>query len=130
MLQGTGLCHADGGGNRRRSVSRDEGVVDSLVRLRKAGDAARLTKRMKVIPPPGDDLVGIALMPDVKNKPVPLRIVDPVDGDGKLHRAQVGRKVSACPRDAVDFKASKLVTEQRQIALIQFFDIRRRIDRF
>lgn len=59
------------------------------VRLREAGDTAELPQRRKRFAPPGQELVHIALVSDVEYEPVALGIVDTVDCDRKLHRAEV-----------------------------------------
>lgn len=63
--------------------------MHTFVRLREAGDTAELPQRRKRFAPPGQELVHIALVSDVEYEPVALGIVDTVDCDRKLHRAEV-----------------------------------------
>ena len=68
-------------------MSGDKGVVHAFARLGKAGDAAKLTQRGKLLPPPGEDLVTIALVSHVEHQPVAGRIKHAVDRHCQLHRA-------------------------------------------
>ena len=64
-------------------------VVHALIRLREAGDAAKLPQRRKRLAPAGQELMHIALVSDVEYEPVALGIVDTVNCDRELHRAKV-----------------------------------------
>ena len=46
----------------------------------------------------------IALMPHVKNQPVPAGVEDPVDGHRDLHRTQIGSQMAPRPGHAVNQK--------------------------
>ena len=92
-------------------MARDKGVVLRLVRLREAGDTVALAQGVKALPAARDDLVGIALMAHIENEPVLRRVVDPVDRDGELHRAEIGREMPTGFGDALDLEAPQLLTE-------------------
>ena len=64
------LGHAQRHRDRVGGMSGDKGVVHAFARLGKAGDAAKLTQRGKLLPPPGEDLVTIALVSHVEHQPV------------------------------------------------------------
>ena len=79
---------------------------------------------------PGNDLVGIALVADVKNDAVHSTVVNPVDGKRELHRAEIGRQMAARPGDGIDLEGAQLIAQRTQLCRIQLFDIGRRLDAF
>ena len=91
--QRPGTGHAQGHGHRIGGVTGDEGVMDALPGLRKAGEAVQLTEGRKKLLPTGEGLVDIALVAYVEDQAVPLRIEAAVDSHGELHRPQVGGQV-------------------------------------
>ena len=66
----------------------NEGIVHTFGRVRKAGQTIQLPELLEALAASGQDLVGIALMPHIKNALVPR---------GQLDRAEVGGKMSARP---------------------------------
>ena len=101
----------------------DKGIVVRLIGLGKAGDPAVLAKGGEAVPPPGDDLVGIALMSNIENQPVLCRVIDPVDGYGELNGAEVGGQMPAGAGNAVHLKTAQLRTQGLKLLAAQFFDI-------
>ena len=87
--------------------------MHALIRLRKPGNAAELPQRGKRFAPSGQDLVHIALMTDIKYEPVALCVVDTVDRDRKLHRAEVRSKMTAGFRETLYQKRTKFRTQCR-----------------
>ena len=50
---------------------------------------------LELLAAPGEELVRVALVPDVPDHGVAGRIEDPVDGEGQLDHAEVGREMPA-----------------------------------
>ena len=73
----------------------DKSVVTALIWLREAGNSAVLAQCGEAIAPPGQDLMGVALMPDVKNDAIRSGIVNAMQRNGELNRAQIGREMPA-----------------------------------
>jgi hypothetical protein len=96
--------------------------------LGKARDAAVLTQRAKIFSSSREDLVGVALMPHVKNQPIPPGIIDPMQGDCQLHDAQIGRQMAAGFGYAPDQAFPDLGAQRLQSVLRQFFYVFRTID--
>ena len=102
MGQGPGPCHAQGHADRVGGVTGDEGVVDAFLRLGKTGHAAEFAERWKLFHPPGQQLMDVGLVSDVKNETVPGGVEDAVDGHRKLDHAQIGGQMAAGPGDRID----------------------------
>ena len=122
--QGPRLCHPHRDRDRVGSMAGDEGVVIGLTRFGEPGDAAVLTQRAETIPAAGDDLVDIALMPDIENDAVNRRVIDAVKGQGQLHGAQVGRQMSAGLGNRLDKEDAHFIRKGFQFLLRQRLDIR------
>jgi hypothetical protein len=86
----------------------DESVIPGLARLREAGESLKLSEGRKGLPASCQDFMRIALMANVENESVPRGVIYAVNGDGQLHRSEIGGKVPARLGDAVDLKAAKL----------------------
>ena len=71
-------------------------IVHTLVWLRKTGDTAKLTKRMKSFFSPGEDFMHITLVTYVKQEPIPTRIINTMERHSELHDAEIGRQMTAC----------------------------------
>jgi len=71
-------------------VARIEGVVGALRALGEAGDASRLAYALELLAAAGDELVRVALMPDVPYDGVARGIEDPMHREGELDDAEVG----------------------------------------
>ena len=121
--EGPGAGHAEGDGDRVGSVPGDKSVVDRFTGLGKARNAPVLAEAGKAVAAAGEDLVRIALVPDVKNEPVPRRVVDAVDRQRQFDRTEIGREMSAGFGDALDLKLTELVTEGMELVMIQLFDV-------
>ena len=83
-------------------MSRHKGVVDALSRLRKAGQSPKLPQSSHLLPPARQHLMGVALVPHVKDQAVHAGVKHPVDGHRQLHRAQIGRQMAPGPGDILD----------------------------
>ena len=84
-----GPGHADGQGKRRIAVARDEGIVDALPGIRKAGNPIQLPQMGKAGLTAGEKLMGIALMTYIKDNFVLGRVERPMQGHRQLNGAEV-----------------------------------------
>ena len=55
----------------------------------------QLAQPTHLIPAPGEQLVGIALMAHVEDQLIPGKIKGTMQGDGQFHHAQVGGQMAA-----------------------------------
>ena len=107
----------------------NKGVVDALMGLWKAGKPVQLAEGSKPIPAAGQDFMDITLVAHVEDKAVPLRVKDPVDGNGQLYYSQVGGQVPSGPGNARYKKLPQLLAELGELALRQRPDVGGRVDR-
>ena len=96
-------------------MSRDKGVVPALIGFREAREAAVLTQGIEAVSPPGDDLVGIALVSHVKDDPVLFGVIDAVQRQRQLHGAEIGRQVPAGFGYGLHQKAAQLSGKLREL---------------
>ena len=80
-----GPDHTQSHRHRVGGVAGDEGVVDALYRFGEAGDSAVLPQGGHGLPPPGEDLVAVALVAHVKDQAVLPGVEHPMDGHRQLH---------------------------------------------
>ena len=104
----------DGGG----AVARVKGIAVALLALRESAHAAVLAQPVKPGPAPGQDLVGVGLVPHIPDHLVLRKMEDPVHGDGELHHTQVGGQVAACPADLLDQELPDLPRQLLQFLLL------------
>ena len=103
-------------------------VIYALFPLRKAGKSAQTAQRRERLTPAGEELVGIALMTDVKDEFVFGAIEDAVHCDDDLDDAEIGRQMPAVGKHDGDDLFAKFRGEFVQLCSIQFFDVGRRSD--
>ena len=70
---------------------------------------AALTERANTIPTPGQDFMGIALMPDIPDHPVIGRIKQVMDRNGQFDHTKTGTKMPACDRYRINQLFSQLI---------------------
>ena len=95
-------------------MGRAERVVLALHATRKAGEAAFLTERVEPGIPAGQDLVPIGLVAHVPDEDVPGGIVDRVERDRDLHRAEAWGEMPARARDDLDDPVPDFLRELRE----------------
>ena len=100
--QGFRLGHAVGGGDGGATMSRDEGVVFALARPWEPAQAVFLAEGMELFHPPGEQLVGIALMPHVPDQAIQRRIKNLMQSHRQLHHPQIGGQMAAGLRDGLN----------------------------
>ncbi len=83
-------------------MRRAERVIFALGALGEAGEAAAHAQRADAVAPAGQDLVRIALMPDVPDQLVLGRVEHIMDGCGELDHAEPGAQMAASDADRAD----------------------------
>ena len=110
---------AQGGADRGRGVGRAERIVFALAALGEAGQAPALAQGADAVAPPGQDLVRIALMPDVPDQDVLGRLEHMVQRRGQLDHAQTRAQVPARHRHGVDRLDPHLVRQLLKLGDIE-----------
>ena len=113
-VQIAGHCHAQRCGKRCGRMSRFPAVMLALMALLKAGQSLVLPQRRELPRPPGEDLMDIALVSDIKQDAVARRIKDDMQRKRKLYDAQIAGKVAARPGDRLDEKGTDLSGQRLQ----------------
>ncbi len=121
--------HSQRRGNRRRRMRGAEGVVFALATTRKAGRTAPLAQPAHLLAAPGQDLVGIGLVPDIPDHAIAGRVVCVVQGDGQLDRAEVGRQVTAGLGDGFEQECAQLAGKLAQPRTVEPSQVGGRVDR-
>ena len=88
-------CHTHGGGDAGGGVADAERVVLALGALGKSRQSAGLAHAVHLSHAAGKNFVGIGLVTHIPDNAVVRRVVDIVQGDGKLDHAQASAKMSA-----------------------------------
>ena len=110
-------------------VADPERVAGTLVALRKRREPSPPAHRVHPVAPAGEDLVRVALVPHVPDDPVMGRVVEIVERDGELDRAETGREMPAVPGDGLDQIPAKLPGDVAQRMPGQPAEVRRGVDR-
>ena len=129
-LQSAGAGHAQRCGHGVGGVACHKGIVDALIRLGKAGQAAELPQRGKQLPPPCQSLMNVALVAYIEHQPVRGRVEHTVNGHGQLHRSQIGRQMPAGTGYLLNEELPQLDAQQLRLLLGQALHVRRRMDIF
>ena len=119
MLQRAGTRHAESGGDGAGGVTGHKRIRHALRRLWEARKAAEHTQCAEFVPPAGQDLVDIGLMPHVEQEPVTARIEYPLQRNTQLDNAEVRGQMTARPGDIQHQKLSNLVAKLAQLRVIQ-----------
>src|SRR5659263_259688 len=121
--------HSEGRGDRRAGVPGAEGVAGALGDARESGDPPEGPQRRKNVPPPREDLVGIGLVPDVPDDPVPRAVEHVVEGDREFHHAEARGEVPSRARDVADDRLPQFRGDARKLVARYLLQFRRRLDR-
>ena len=95
---------------------------------RKRGEAVLLLDGVQLGAAPGQHLVRVGLVADVPHDAIVRRLVDIMERNGELDRAQPGRKMAAARGDVLDEKVSQLRGELRQLRNGESLDVVGRFD--
>ena len=88
-LQLFGPCDADGNRKGRIAVSGDKSIMGALIGIRKARKAVQLPQGAKALIPPGQELMGVALMSYVKHERITRSLKDTVECYRQLDRTEI-----------------------------------------
>ena len=122
--------HAKGGRNAGGGMGGAESVVNTFFAARKPTQAAHLAQGAHLVQAAREHFVGISLMTDVPNESIFRRVVDVMQGNGQLNRAQIGAEMAACLRDRLNQTPTKLFSQGLQILTRQLPQVRRRLNPF
>ena len=88
-----------------------------------AGQAAVLTQRIKTIEAAREDLMGIALVPDVKNDAIHRAVIDTMERHRQFDRSQVGGQMSAGPGNRLYDPFAQLSAQRLQLLRAKTLDV-------
>ncbi len=103
-------------GDRRAAVARAEGVALALLPAGEAAQPPCPAQGGELVQAAGQELVRIALVAHVEQELVARQVVDVVQRDRQLHRAQVAGKVAAVARDDAQDLPADLLAELLELA--------------
>ena len=115
------LRHTQGDGHGVRGVTRDKSVILRFPGFGEAGKPPVLPEGGKTIPSSRQDLMNIALVTNVKNQPILLGVIHPVQRKRQLHCTKVGRQVAAGFGNMLHKEGPKLGAKRLQLLLREFF---------
>jgi hypothetical protein len=92
-----------------------EDIIRTLLPLGKTADPLILPQGVKTIPPPGQELVSIALMAYVPYQFVLREIEDIVKGNRQLYHPQIGREMPSISRNRGDDLLPYFVAEPLEL---------------
>ena len=122
------LGHPQGGGDGGAAVAAGEHVVGALFPVGEARQAPLLPDGGKPGVPPGEQLVGVALMAHIPHNGVLGRVEGQAQGHGELHHPQVRGQVPPVVGDRIDDGSPDLLAQGFQLLPVQGFQILRRTD--
>ena len=121
------LGKAEGRRDGRGGVPGAERVVRALVPLGEAADAVAGAVPLERVAPPGQDLVGVGLVPDVEDELVLGRVEHGVQAHDELHGAQARSQMPRILRAALNHILTDLRAQLLELRGAEFPDIRRTI---
>ena len=115
--------------DRGRGMRRAERVVLALAALGEAAEPPALPQGADPVAPPGQDLVRIALVPDVPDQPVVGRVEHIMDRGGQLDHAEPRAQMPAGHADRADRFGAQFVGQLPQLFGLQLAEVGGGIDR-
>ena len=122
--------HAQRGGDGSAGMTGSKSVIEAFIAFGKAGDAVRHAQPAHRRAPAGQYLVRIGLVTDIPHQLVFRRVVDVMQRDGQLHRAEIGREMPAGLADRLDQEGTQFVRQFRQLRAFQFAQVVGTVDGF
>ena len=113
--------------DRGRAMRRAEGVKGALGAFGEARQPALLPQGADAVAPPGQDLVGIALVAHVPDQLVAWRVEDRMDRHRQFDHAQTRAQMAASFRDGADRLGPQLVGQLPQLAVRQPLEVGRQM---
>ena len=107
----------------RGCVAGIEGIIRAFLSAGKACQSTELPQGVKAVRATRQQLMGIALMPHVKNQSILGEIKRAVQGDGQFHHPQVGGQMAAVARHAIDDARAQLLRQHGQLLAGKPLDI-------
>ena len=95
---------------------------------RERREAALVLDRLEPVAPAGEHLVRIRLVADVPDQSIARRVVDVVQRDGQLDRAETGREMAAHLADGLDEKLAQFVRQRFELRRGKTPQVCRRVD--
>ena len=105
-----------------------ERVVLALVPARERREPALVLDRLEPVAAAREHLVRIRLVADVPDQSVVRRVVDVVQRDGQLDRAEAGREMAAHLADRLDEELTQFARQRLELRLGETPQVRRRFD--
>ncbi len=109
-------------------MTRVERVAGAFLAFREAGESALAADRIDAVVATCEHLVGIALVPYVKDDAVLGTIEDAMKQDGQLDDAEVGGKMAAVHRYDIDELFADLLAQRGDLIVRQRLDVGGRMD--
>ncbi len=103
-------------------------VIGALMGLGEAGDAPVGAQGLERLPAPGEQLVGVGLMPHVEHHAVARHIEQALQGHDNVHRAERGCHVSPGHRGGGDDLLANLTGKDGQLVVVEHLQVGRRAD--
>ena len=122
-LQVPGLHQTESRRNGSGAVARIKAVAVAFLSLGEAAHAAVFSQRLKAVPPSGQKLVGIGLVPHIPDDLVLRQIQHQMERHGELHRAQIGTKVASGHTDLIHQKFPDFRRQRRIIPGTDFLNV-------
>jgi hypothetical protein len=110
-------------------VTRAEHVMDAFAPLGKTGKPASLPQCRKTLRPAGEQLVRVTLMADIPDDLVRRRIKNPMNRNGQLDHAKIGRKMPPVPRYRPDNHFPNLGSKNVKLRRIKTLQVGRTTDK-
>ena len=97
--------------------------MGALIGIRKARKAVQLPQGAKALIPPGQELMGVALMSYVKHKSILRSLKDTVECYRQLDRTEIGSKMTACFGYAVQQELTNFPAELLDLRTVQALQV-------
>ena len=124
-----GVGETDGGGERRAGMARAEDVVQALLAIQEAAQAAGRANAVEVgAIAASEEFVNVALVGHVEDELVLRRAEDAVERDRKLDHAEIRTDVPAVLRRHGDEAFADVLGEERELLGSEGLDILRPAD--
>jgi hypothetical protein len=107
--------HSEGQRHGRARVAGIEEVEDALALVTEAADPLVRAEGVEPVPPSRDQLVGVCLVADVPDEPVPGQVEHAMEGQRDLDGAEVGGEVAAVGIDDLHDPRADLAREPLQL---------------
>jgi hypothetical protein len=105
-----------------------EGIMGALLAAAEPARSPFLPEAGEALAPAGQDLVRIALVPDIPDDLVVRRLEDAVEGYRQLNDAQARGEVPPGTRDGLDDERANLGAELIQLRFVQAAQVLRAMD--